>query len=87
MEFVPLRDTVLNYLAREDPELKKVFCGVFPANKLPPVTKWRVFSDAYIVGWRFGHEIECVKCLTVMIYYSLATKTPPYKLGLNNGKK
>lgn len=50
MEFVPLRDTVLNYLAREDPELKKVFCGVFPANKLPPVTKWRVFSDAYIVN-------------------------------------
>ena len=50
MEFVPLRDTVLNYLARDDPELKKVFCGVFPANKLPPVTKWRVFSDAYIVN-------------------------------------
>ena len=55
MEFVPLRDTVLNYLAREDPELKKVFCGVFPANKLPPVTKWRVFSDAPILHrfcWR-----------------------------------
>ena len=50
MEFVPLHDTVLNYLAREDNEFKKVFRGVFPANKLPPVTKWRVFSDAYIVN-------------------------------------
>ena len=50
MEFVPLSDTVLNYLAREDPEFKKVYCGVFPANKLPPVTIWRVFSDACIVN-------------------------------------
>lgn len=37
MEFVALSDTVLNVLAREDPELKKAFRGVFPADKLPIV--------------------------------------------------
>ena len=52
MEFVALSDTVLNLLAREDPELKKkkTFRGVFPADKLPTVPYWRVFSDAYIVN-------------------------------------
>ena len=50
MEFVPLSDTVFNYLAREDPELKPYFRGVFPADKLPTVPKWRRFSDAYIVN-------------------------------------
>lgn len=50
MEFVPLSDTVLNLLAREDPELKKHFRGVFSADKLPTVPYWRVFSDAYIVN-------------------------------------
>ena len=48
MEFVPLSDTVLNYLAREDPELKQVFRGVFPADKLPSVPKGR--TNAYIVN-------------------------------------
>ena len=50
MEFVALSDTVLNLLAGEDPELKKNFRGVFPADKLPTVPYWRVFNDAYIVN-------------------------------------
>ena len=50
MEFVPLSDTVFNYLAREDPELKPYFRGVFPADKLPTVPKWRLLSDVYIVN-------------------------------------
>ena len=77
MEFVPLSDTVLNHLAREDHELKHYFRGVFPADKLPTVPKWRVGSDAYIVntdpagetgniGWLFGHTREYVKCLTAI---------------------
>ena len=53
-----MSDTVLNYLARarEDPELNRVFRGVFPADKLPTVPKWRVFSDAYIVNTDLGGE-------------------------------
>ena len=50
MEFVPLSDTVLNHLAREDPELKPYFRGVSPVDKLPTVSKWRVVRDAYIVN-------------------------------------
>lgn len=50
MEFVPLIDTVLNHLAREDPELKPYFRGVFPVDKLATVSKWRVGSDACIVN-------------------------------------
>ena len=47
-EFVPLSDTVLNYLAEDDRKLKPYFRGVFPADKLPPVSKKRV--NAYIVN-------------------------------------
>ena len=47
MEFVPLSDTVLNYLAEDDRELKPYFRGVFLADKLPPVSKKRV--NAYII--------------------------------------
>lgn len=50
MEFVALSDTVLNALVREDSEFKRAFRGVFPADKLPNVPNWRVFSDAYIVN-------------------------------------
>ena len=50
MEFVALSDTVLNHLARQDPDLNKVFRGVFPADKLPTVRKTRGLSDAYIVN-------------------------------------
>ena len=50
MEFVALSDTVLNHLARQDPDLNKVFRGVFPADKLPTVHKTRVLTDAFIVN-------------------------------------
>ena len=50
MEFVALSDTVLNHLARQDPDLNKALRGVFPADKLPTVPKTRVLSDAYIVN-------------------------------------
>ncbi|CAH3117583.1 unnamed protein product, partial [Porites lobata] len=50
MEFIALSDTVLNHLARQDPDLNKVFRGVFPADKLPTVPKTRVLSDNYIVN-------------------------------------
>ena len=48
MEFVPLSDTVLSYLAQDDRELKPYFRGVFPADKLPAVSEKRV--NAYIVN-------------------------------------
>ena len=48
MEFVPLSDTVLNYLAEDDRELRLYFRGVFPADQLPPVSNKRV--NAYIVN-------------------------------------
>ena len=35
MEFVALSDTVLRTLALEDPELRRVFHGVYPADQLP----------------------------------------------------
>ena len=70
MEFVALSDTVLNYLAKDDRELKPYFRGVFPADQLPPVSKKRV--NAYIVNtdpagepgehwlaiWTQGHTCE-----------------------------
>lgn len=48
MEFVPLSDAVLNYLAQDDHELRPYFRGVFAADQLPPVSKTRV--NAYIVN-------------------------------------
>ena len=39
MEFVALSDTVLNHLARQHPDLNKVFQGVFPADKSPTFPK------------------------------------------------
>ena len=47
MEFLPLSNTVLNYLAQDDRKLKPYFRSVFPADKLPAVSKKRV--NAYIV--------------------------------------
>ena len=48
MEFVPLSDTVLRYLAEDDRELQPYFRGVFPADRIPPVSKKRV--NAFIVN-------------------------------------
>ena len=50
MEFIPLSDTVLNCIAREDPELKKSVSWCVSSRQVTPVTKWRVFSDAYFVN-------------------------------------
>ena len=49
MEFVALSDTVLRTLALEDPELRRVFHGVHPADQLSrsPATGIR---QAYIVN-------------------------------------
>ena len=49
MEFVALSDTVLRYLAKDDPELKRVFWDVVPLDGLPrhPSTTTRA---AYIVN-------------------------------------
>ena len=35
MEFVALSDTVLLALALDDPQLRRVFQGVYPADQLP----------------------------------------------------
>ena len=35
MEFVALSDTVLRALALDDPQLRRVFQGVYPADQLP----------------------------------------------------
>ena len=49
MEFVALNDTVLRTLAQKDPQLRRVFHGVYPADQLPrsPHTSVRA---AYIVN-------------------------------------
>ena len=49
MEFVPLNTRVLNYLARDDPVLKRYFYGTLPADKLPRHPNKRV-STGYIVN-------------------------------------
>ena len=49
MEFVPLSSRVLNYLAKEDPQLKKHFHGTHPADQLPKHPVKRV-STGYIVN-------------------------------------
>ena len=49
MEFVALSDTVLRALALDDPQLRRVFQGVCPADQLPgPPTK--TVCAAYIVN-------------------------------------
>ena len=48
MEFVALSDTVLTLFGKEDPMLNPIFEGVFPADKVPPLSKQR--SHAMIVN-------------------------------------
>ena len=48
MEFVALSDSVLDYLARDDPVLRPYFRGVFAADQLPLVSKKQI--NAYIVN-------------------------------------
>ena len=49
MEFVPLSARTLNYLARDDPILKRYFHGTHPADQLPHHPVKRV-STGYIVN-------------------------------------
>ena len=49
MEFVALSDTVLRTLALEDPELRRVFHGVHPADQLPR-SPTKSVRQAYIVN-------------------------------------
>ena len=49
MEFVALSDTVLRTLALEDPELRRVFHGVYPADQLPRSPP-RSVRQTYIVN-------------------------------------
>lgn len=49
MEFVALSDTVLRALALEDPQLRRVFQGVYPADQLPR-SPTKTVRAAYIVN-------------------------------------
>ena len=49
MEFVALSDTVLRALALDDPQLRRVFQGVYPADKLPR-SPTKTVRAAYIVN-------------------------------------
>ena len=89
MEFIPLSDTVLRYLAEDDRELRPYFRGVFPADKIPPMSKKQV--NAFIVNtdpgrqpgehwlalWTEGNTFE----VSVMDYRCLVIKIRTYKLG------
>ena len=49
MAFVPLNSRMLNYLANDDPVLKRYFHGTHPADQLPHLPLNRV-RRAYIVN-------------------------------------
>ena len=49
MEFVALSDTVLRALALDNPQLRRVFQGVYPADQLPRSPP-RSVRTAYIVN-------------------------------------
>ena len=79
MEFVALSDTVLRYLARDDPELKRVFWDVVPTDGLPqPRTLPRGPRASSIrtlgvnrasIGWPCGRtRAEAVKSSTVTVF-------------------
>ena len=97
MEFVPLSDTVLSYLASDDDELRPYFRGVFVADQLPPVSNTRV--NAYIVNtdpagqpgqhWLaiWTHDRTCeVFDSYGLPYPSLPIPTLRYKLGSTSGQ-
>ena len=44
MEFVALSDSVLRIFGQEDPILKPLFKGVYPADKLPKVSKQETYA-------------------------------------------
>ena len=85
MEFVALSDTVLRALALDDPQLRRVFQGVCPADQLPG-SPTKTVRAAYIVntdpagnpdniGSGCGQNKTSVRSLTVMVYPCTCTKT------------
>ena len=95
MEFVPLSDTALRYLASDDPVLKRFFYGVYPSDMLPD-QPLRTTRAAYIVntdniGWPCGRKMERVKslhCITYIKYTDFLSTRTTYRRsrpGWNNG--
>ena len=95
MEFVALSDTVLQALALDDPQLRRVFQGVCPADQLPG-SPTKTVRAAYIVntdpagnpdniGWGCGQNKTSVRSCTVMVYPCTCTKTRICTSGGVNG--
>ena len=85
MEFVALSDTVLQALALDDPQLRRVFQGVYPAHKLPRSPN-KTVRGAYIVNtdpagepgqhWLgLWAEQTSERSLSVMVYPCTCIKT------------
>ena len=95
MEFVALSDTVLRTLALEDPELRRVFHGVYPADQLPRsppgVSARRTLSTPILgenrdnIGWGCGRNKTSARSLTVMVYPCTCTPTRSCTSGGVNG--
>ena len=95
MEHVALNNVQLDYLARDDPQLKPVFYGTVACDRLPksPV---KTTSQGYIVNtdphdqpgqhWLAVWTVEmCVKSWTVMpCHWTRTCKPPRYEIGLCN---
>ena len=85
MEFVALSDTVLRALASDDPQLRRVFQGVYQADKLPqsPTNTVRAVhivntdkaGNPDNIGWGCGHNKTSARSLTVMVYPCTCIKT------------
>ena len=91
MEFVALSDTVLRALALDDPQLRRVFQGVYPADQLPR-SPTKTVRAAYIVntdpageGWGCGQNKTSARSLTVMVYICTCIKTRICTSGGVNG--
>ena len=62
MELVALSDRQLRALALSDPELKRMFQGVYPSNRLPkhpPKTSrgtYIINTDLASIGWGCGQK-------------------------------
>ena len=95
MEFVALSDTVLRTLALEDPTLRRVFHGVYPADQLPRsppgVSVKRTLSTPILrenrdsIGWLYGRKRISARFLTVMGYPCMCTPTWSCTSGGVNG--
>ena len=95
MEFAALSDTVLRALALDDPQLRRVFQGVYPADQLPR-SPTKTVRAAYIVNtdpawepdnisWGCGQNKTSARSLTVMVYLYTCMKTRICTRGGVNG--